>query len=79
MLELAEKVISLTASKSKLVFRPLPPDDPSPASSLTFHWPALFWTGGDPPFLSRKACCTRSPIFGISGRVRPDGFAQQLR
>ena len=28
MLELAEKVIKLTASKSKLVFRPLPSDDP---------------------------------------------------
>ena len=28
MLELAEKVISLTASRSKIVFRPLPMDDP---------------------------------------------------
>jgi len=28
MLELAEKVIEITASKSKLVFRPLPSDDP---------------------------------------------------
>jgi UDP-glucuronate decarboxylase len=28
MLELAEKVIALTGSKSKIVFRPLPSDDP---------------------------------------------------
>ena len=28
MLELAEKIIKLTGSKSKLVFQPLPPDDP---------------------------------------------------
>jgi len=28
MLELAEAVIRLTGSKSQLVFRPLPPDDP---------------------------------------------------
>jgi UDP-glucuronate decarboxylase len=28
MLELAEKVIQLTGSKSKLVFMPLPTDDP---------------------------------------------------
>ena len=28
MLELAEKVISMTDSKSKIVFRPLPSDDP---------------------------------------------------
>ena len=28
MLELAEKVISLTGSKSNIVFRPLPSDDP---------------------------------------------------
>ena len=28
MLELAEKIIQLTESKSKLVFQPLPPDDP---------------------------------------------------
>ena len=28
ILELAEKVIELTGSKSKLVFQPLPPDDP---------------------------------------------------
>jgi UDP-glucuronate decarboxylase len=28
MLELAEKVIKLTDSKSKLVFQPLPSDDP---------------------------------------------------
>jgi len=28
MLELAEKVISMTGSKSKIVFRPLPSDDP---------------------------------------------------
>jgi UDP-glucuronate decarboxylase len=45
MLELAEKVISLTASKSKLVFRPLPPDDPrqprpdiSLASAVLDRW-----------------------------------------
>lgn len=29
MLELAEKVIQLTGSKSKLVFMPLPADDPT--------------------------------------------------
>jgi UDP-glucuronate decarboxylase len=28
MLELAEKVITMTESKSKIVFRPLPSDDP---------------------------------------------------
>jgi len=28
MLELAEKVISLTSSRSKIVYKPLPPDDP---------------------------------------------------
>jgi UDP-glucuronate decarboxylase len=28
MLELAEKVIAMTGSKSKIVFRPLPSDDP---------------------------------------------------
>ncbi|MCX8118424.1 MAG: SDR family oxidoreductase [Desulfobacterota bacterium] len=28
ILELAEKIISLTGSKSKMVFKPLPPDDP---------------------------------------------------
>ena len=28
MLELAEKVISMTGSKSKIVFEPLPQDDP---------------------------------------------------
>ena len=28
MLELAEKIIKLTGSKSKLIFKPLPPDDP---------------------------------------------------
>jgi UDP-glucuronate decarboxylase len=28
MLELAEQIIELTGSKSKLVFRPLPQDDP---------------------------------------------------
>jgi UDP-glucuronate decarboxylase len=28
MLELAEKIIKLTGSKSKLIFQPLPPDDP---------------------------------------------------
>lgn len=28
MLELAEKVLRLTASKSRLVKKPLPPDDP---------------------------------------------------
>ena len=28
MLELAEKVINMTGSKSKIVFRPLPSDDP---------------------------------------------------
>ena len=28
MLELAEKVIAMTSSKSKIVFRPLPSDDP---------------------------------------------------
>ena len=28
MLELAEKVLSFTGSKSKLVFKPLPQDDP---------------------------------------------------
>jgi len=28
ILELAEKVIELTESKSKIVFNPLPPDDP---------------------------------------------------
>jgi UDP-glucuronate decarboxylase len=28
MIELAEKVIKMTNSKSKLVFRPLPKDDP---------------------------------------------------
>lgn len=29
ILELAEKIVSLTGSKSRIVFRPLPPDDPS--------------------------------------------------
>ena len=28
MLELAEKVLALTGSKSKIVYRPLPQDDP---------------------------------------------------
>ena len=28
MLELAEKVISMTKSKSKIIFQPLPQDDP---------------------------------------------------
>ena len=44
ILELAEKVISLTGSKSKIVSRPLPPDDPrqrKPDITLaqkTFNW-----------------------------------------
>jgi UDP-glucuronate decarboxylase len=29
ILQLAEKVIELTGSKSKIVFKPLPPDDPA--------------------------------------------------
>ena len=44
ILELAEKIISLTGSRAKIVFRPLPSDDPrqrKPDISLaqkTFQW-----------------------------------------
>ena len=40
MLELAEKVIELTGSKSKIIFHPLPQDDPrqrKPDISLARH------------------------------------------
>ncbi len=29
ILELAEKVIAMTGSKSKIIYKPLPPDDPT--------------------------------------------------
>jgi UDP-glucuronate decarboxylase len=37
MLELAQAVIELTGSNSKIIHMPLPQDDPK-QSSLIFHW-----------------------------------------
>ena len=44
MLELAEKVIALTGSRSKIKFMPLPQDDPASAAP-TPAWPRKCWTG----------------------------------
>jgi len=45
MLELAEKVLRLTASKSKVVFKPLPQDDPKQRKpDITLAQQALKWT-----------------------------------
>ena len=44
MLELAEKVLKLTQSKSRLVYRPLPPDDPTRRQpDITLAKNALQW------------------------------------
>ena len=49
MLELAELVLELTGSKSKLVFQPLPQDDPrqtTPRCAVpTSPWPSRNWAG----------------------------------
>ena len=54
--QLAELVIELTGSASKLVFRPLPADDPCSASPTSL-WPASAWAGS-PPCPSAKAWST---------------------
>ena len=44
MLELAERIISLTGSKSKLGFKPLPQDDPKQRRpDISFAKSALKW------------------------------------
>ena len=44
MLELAEKVLSLTGSKSKLVYKPLPGDDPKQRKpDITLAWKLFGW------------------------------------
>ena len=50
MLELAEKVLSLTRSKSKLVFRPLPADDPRQRHS------------GPPGYIERDSNVALQPV-----------------
>jgi UDP-glucuronate decarboxylase len=47
--ELAEQVIELTGSKSKLVFKPLPPDDPTKRRpDITLARTRLGWEPGVP-------------------------------
>ncbi len=44
MLELAEKVVKLTGSKSKIVFNPLPQDDPMQRKpDISLAWKSLGW------------------------------------
>jgi UDP-glucuronate decarboxylase len=44
ILELAEKVISATGSKSKIVFQPLPSDDPTQRQpDISLAWKVLHW------------------------------------
>ena len=58
--ELAEMVIAMTGSRSKLVHRPLPADDPRSASP-TSRWPASCSAGSRVP-LERGPRRRRSPI-----------------
>ena len=45
ILEIAEKIIAMTGSKSKLVFEPLPVDDPRRRQpDITFASKALDWS-----------------------------------
>ena len=44
MLELAQLVLKLTASKSKIVYQPLPYDDPR-QRRLILRWQRKNWTG----------------------------------
>jgi UDP-glucuronate decarboxylase len=45
ILELAEKIIQLTGTKSEIEFQPLPEDDPMHSVSRTSPWPEKNWVG----------------------------------
>lgn len=53
MLERTQEVIALTGSKSKLVFMPLPADDPQQRKSPASPWQARCSAAGSPPCAAR--------------------------
>ena len=58
--ELAEMVITITGSRSKIITRPLPADDPASASPIS-RKRARRWNGRL-VYRSRRDCCAPSPI-----------------
>ena len=78
MLELAERMVELTGSKSEIVFKPLPVDDPQTAQARHLASQRTTWAGG-PTWRSRRDCQRRSTTSTICSEVTDGWRVKRLR